>query len=77
MSFAFVRSVLRMGAQCRQSVVPRIPNACVAESKAAAAGRTLATAVRHSWSVASAVSNSLTLATAVRHSWSVGSPWHS
>ncbi len=44
----------------------------MAESKAAAAGYTLATAVRHSRSVGTAVSNCLTLATAVRHSWSVG-----
>src|SRR5215468_10563484 len=51
MSFALVRSILRMGAQCR------IPEARVAESKATAAGCTLATAVRHSRSVGTAVSN--------------------
>ena len=44
----------------------------MAESKAAAAGCTLATSVRYSRSVGTAVSNCLTLATAVRHSRSVG-----
>lgn len=55
MSSAFSRSVLRMGAPRRQSVVPWIPDA-VAKSKATAVGRTVSPAVPYSSSLAASAS---------------------